>query len=126
DPDALRQSIGQSLRPQPNGTWAWKHDRRRVDAGYFDARIQEAHSLIDCCPSIRCPTLMIRGGDSDGCPPEDASRFAALVADGRLVIVDDAGHNVHRDNPSEFVAALRPFLDEHQSMPVTHESQTID
>jgi PPOX class probable FMN-dependent enzyme len=123
DPRALRASLEQSLRRQPDGTWSWKHDRRRVDHAYFEARIAEAHSLRKHCRDILCPLLVIRG--SDGCPAEEASRFAALVADSRLLTVKHSGHNVHRDNPTEFVNAVRWFLDEHRSLPPDDDSHSL-
>jgi PPOX class probable FMN-dependent enzyme len=123
DRAALRDSVHRSLREQPDGTWAWKDDRRHVNPGHFTTRIQEARALLDDLHRVRCPTLVIRG--SDGCPSAEASRFAALLHDGRFVTVDAAGHNVHRDNPAGFLKALRSFLDEYRALPMTREDLTL-
>jgi pimeloyl-ACP methyl ester carboxylesterase len=106
----LRRSLARSLRLRPDGRWTWKHDLRHIDDHYFSTVIEDAHALLDEVDEIRCPVLVIRG--SEGCPVDDASRFAALLHDGRLVTIGDAGHNVHRDKPHEFVNALRSFLEQ--------------
>jgi pimeloyl-ACP methyl ester carboxylesterase len=109
DRTALRQSLARSLRQRHDGRWMWKDDLRHIDTSYLTAVIDDAHALLDDLYQIRCPTLVIRG--SDGCPADATGRFAALLHDSRVVTVDDAGHNVHRDNHPGFMRALRPFLD---------------
>jgi uncharacterized protein len=117
DRQAVRRSVEAAMRPQRDGRWTWKHDRRPIDAGYFASRIAEAHSLIEHLRAIQTPTLVVRGENSDGTPAEDALRFTDLLPAARLITVDGAGHNVHRDNPAVFIDALRRFLDEHQTVP---------
>jgi pimeloyl-ACP methyl ester carboxylesterase len=123
DRTELHHSLRRSLRQHHDGHLVWKHDRRRVDARYFASVIEDARSLLDVVGQIRCPTLVIRG--SDGCPAEDADRFAALLFDGQSVTVDGAGHKVHRDNYAGFMSALNPFLDEHQTLPVNPGEVTL-
>jgi esterase len=56
-----------------------------------------------------CPTLVIRGGRSNVLRPE----IAARMQDNphvRLVEVADAGHTLHRENPSAFLAIVREFF----------------
>jgi hypothetical protein len=71
------------LRQHPDSRWTWKYDRRGFDDVYIAAVITDARALLDRVDQIRCPTLVIRG--SDGYPAQDASRFAALLFDGRFV-----------------------------------------
>jgi PPOX class probable FMN-dependent enzyme len=102
------QSMRHALRRRPDGRLAWKYDRRHVNEQYFQDRITEFQVLTDCIADIGCPTLVLHGGN--GRSLEDASRFAALLPTASLATIDDAGHNVHRDNPVAFVAAVRSFF----------------
>lgn len=59
-----------------------------------------------------CPSLVVRGADSNVLSAEHAQRFADALPDGRLVTVPECGHNVHSQNTPGFLEALAPFLDE--------------
>jgi len=58
---------------------------------------------------IACPTLVI-GGAEDGPRGASAPVVASTVADGRLVIIPDAAHLSHIENPQAFNAAVSEFL----------------
>jgi pimeloyl-ACP methyl ester carboxylesterase len=110
DPVILRRSLMHNLRQQPDGTWRWKYDMQR-----FKSMGQESHraaraALADGLQRIACPTLVVRGGDSDVFHAEDAERLAARLPNGHWVTVPDAGHTVQGDNPKVLVAELRRFL----------------
>jgi pimeloyl-ACP methyl ester carboxylesterase len=59
---------------------------------------------------ITCPTLVVRGAESDVFHDEDAAKLAQSLPNGRWVKVDKAGHSVQGDNPAGLVAALREFF----------------
>jgi pimeloyl-ACP methyl ester carboxylesterase len=59
-----------------------------------------------------CPVLLVRGADSPILEPGAAIRFISALPDAKLVTVPACGHNVHMQNPSGFLAAVRPFLEE--------------
>ena len=61
---------------------------------------------------MSCPTLVVRGAESDVFHDEDAERLAGALPDGRWVKVEGAGHTVQGDNPAGLLAALREFLAE--------------
>jgi PPOX class probable FMN-dependent enzyme len=123
DRDALVWSVRRSLRQDVKGRWIWTHDRRDFDTTYFADRVREFRALVDLAPHVRCPTLLIRG--ERGCPVEHANRFAAMLADARVVTIDGARHNVHHDQPMTFIKALRPFLDAHDPRPHPAPSATF-
>ncbi|MGH7373580.1 MAG: alpha/beta fold hydrolase, partial [Candidatus Rokuibacteriota bacterium] len=60
---------------------------------------------------IPCPTLVVRGADSDILSPEVAKKLVERLPDGRLVEIPGAGHTVPADRPDEFVSQLRAFLE---------------
>src|SRR5437764_5014409 len=110
DPTILRRSLMHNLRQRADGTWKWKYDTRR-----FQAMGQETHraaraALADGLGRITCPTLVVRGGESDVFHEEDGIRLAQRLPHGKFVTVPRAGHTVQGDNPKDLVAELRCFL----------------
>lgn len=110
DPLILRRSLMHNLRQQEDGNWVWKYDRRRFQAMGGDQHTNERRSLADGLATVTCPTLVVRGGESDVFHDEDAERLAAALPDGRWVKIPHAGHTVQGDNPKDLVAAMREFL----------------
>ena len=58
---------------------------------------------------IDVPTLMISGGVASPLPEGLIASAVQQIPDARLVTIE-AGHQVHRERPDEFLAALRAFL----------------
>ena len=110
DPLILRRSLMHNLRRQDDGNWVWKYDRRRFQAMGGDRHTVERRSLANGLGLVSCPTLVVRGGESDVFHVEDAERLAAAFPDGRWVTIPNAGHTVQGDNPKDLVAAMRQFL----------------
>ena len=110
DPLILRRSLMHNLRQQTDGTWFWKYDRRRFQQMGGDQHAAERHGLADGLARVTCPTLVVRGGESDVFHDEDAERLAAGLPDGRRVTIPKAGHTVQGDNPKDLATALRDFL----------------
>jgi esterase len=110
DPVILRRSLMHNLRRQDDGKWVWKYDRRRFQQMGGDRHSEERQRLADGLANVTCPTLVVRGAESDVFHDEDAARLAAALPDGRWVKIARAGHTVQGDNPKDLVAALREFL----------------
>lgn len=110
DPKILRRSLMHALRQQPDGTWRWKYDRRRFQVLDQDKHRAERAALAGGLSRITCPTLIVRGGESDVFHEEDGIRLAQRLPDGKFVTVPKAGHTVQGDNPKDLVVELRRFL----------------
>ena len=110
DPTILRRSLMHNLRQQADGSWKWKYDRRRFQRLDQDSHRAERAALADGLARITCPTLVVRGGESDVFHEEDGIRLAQRLPDGKFVTVPRAGHTVQGDNPKDLVAELRRFL----------------
>jgi esterase len=110
DPLILRRSLMHNLRQQADGNWVWKYDRQRFQQMGGDQHAAERRGLADGLARVTCPTLVVRGAESDVFHDEDAERLAAGLPDGRWVKIPKAGHTVQGDNPKDLVAALREFL----------------
>jgi pimeloyl-ACP methyl ester carboxylesterase len=121
--EQLRYSLTHNLRRLPNGKWTWKHDqrlsRRPPETAQREAKAGgepsgRYHNFTDLWERLRrieCPTLVVRGGDSDVFAEATGLRMVELLTQGRFVTVPDAGHTVPQDNPTGFLAAVRPFLE---------------
>src|SRR5271167_32628 len=83
DPLILRRSLMHNLRRQPDGNWTWKYDRRRFQQMGGDRQAAERRGLADGLAKITCPTLVVRGAESDVFHQDDAERLAAGLPDGR-------------------------------------------
>ena len=61
-------------------------------------------------PAITAPALLIGGGSTSPVPQRLLAEVAELIPDATLVTIEGAGHVVHNAKPSEFLAAVQPFL----------------
>ncbi|MEW6300943.1 MAG: alpha/beta hydrolase [Thermodesulfobacteriota bacterium] len=104
----LRQRLAHNLKHLPTGKWTWKFDQQRLGAGIRSGI--GPTGLWDDVRKIRCPTLIVRGAESDVLAPEAAERLRAAIPHSRLAVVPGAGHSVMGDNPAGFAAAVRGFL----------------
>jgi pimeloyl-ACP methyl ester carboxylesterase len=111
DPQILRRSLMHNLRQQTDGNWVWKYDRRRFQQ-MGDQHAVERRGLANGLAKVTCPTLVVRGAESDVFHQEDAERLAQRLPDGRYVTIPKAGHTVQGDNPKDLAEALRQFLGE--------------
>jgi esterase len=109
DPALLRRTLLDNLRPLPNGAWTWKYDRRHLSRERFEAFAAELSKLESLLPHVRCPTLVVRGEESDVFTAADAERLARSLPHGRAVTVAGAGHTVQGDNPLELAGRLAEF-----------------
>ena len=112
DRELLRLSLRHNLRQTPKGQWMWKYDQRHrgtVDPGAAERR---RDLLWDAVSKVQCPTLVVRGAQSDVFHDEDAERLTAKLPRGRWVRVEKAGHTVQGDNPAGLLTELRAFLGE--------------
>src|SRR5260370_15731169 len=109
DPKVLRRSLMHNLRQQTDGNWVWKYDRRRFQQ-MGDAHSAERQGPAESLRKVTCPTLVVRGAESDVFHEEDAERLAARLPESRYITIPKARHTVQGDNPKDLAAALREFL----------------
>jgi pimeloyl-ACP methyl ester carboxylesterase len=104
--DYLRRLARWSVRPTPDGRLTWKWDKRvrgnlpPPDQFWADLR------------ALRCPTLIVRGGDDAVLGDEEAARMQAAIPDSRVVTIPRTGHCLCEERPAAFAAAVRAFLAE--------------
>ena len=110
DPRLLRRSLLYAYRELPNGRWARKIDMRHWGREDFRSRAAQAAARWQHAARVACPTLVVRGAESDVFLDEDAESFARALPDARWVKIAGAGHTVQGDNPRGLCEALRPFF----------------
>jgi pimeloyl-ACP methyl ester carboxylesterase len=108
DVDMLRERVRHGLKRMPDGELTWKYAKGLRDMMREGRR--DAVDLWEPLPRIPCPTLIVRGAESDILSAEVAKKMAERLPDGRLVEIAGAGHTVPADRPEEFAAEIRRFL----------------
>ena len=68
--------------------------------------------LKHCMPKISAPTLLIWGENDTATPLRDAQIMEKLIPDAGLVSFPGCGHYSFLDNPIQFAAVLRSFINE--------------
>ena len=63
---------------------------------------------------IDCPILLLTGDPDVGAhiSPEVAAEVSLLCRDGRIVHIQNAGHNIRRDQFERYLATVTAFLAE--------------
>jgi esterase len=100
----IRRTVKYNMLRRADGKYISKVDHRRVPVSTSDL-------TLDDVAAIACPTLVVRGAQSNILDPEPAERFVAALPKGTLVTVENAGHNVHGANTPGFLEAIGPFVD---------------
>jgi len=109
DETMLRHRAEHTVKPLPGGGFTWKYDRALRD-GIRQGRIRVPADLWPQWAAIHCPTLLVRGSESDILTDEIAKLMLERLPHARLAVVPNAGHTVPGDQPDVFQALLREFL----------------
>ena len=106
----LRHRATHGLRSLPEGGFTWKYDRGLRDL-VRSGRWSDPIDLWPAWRAIACPTLLVRGAESDILSAEVAKVMVEAQPHARYAEVVGAGHTVPGDQPAAFVSLLREFLD---------------
>ena len=91
-------------RELPDGRRAWKRDRKLLE-GY------ERPDLWAEWSQIRCPTLIVRGRQSNLLTHEVAVKMREAIPRARLAELEGGGHWFYQESPEAFEATVRWFLE---------------
>jgi pimeloyl-ACP methyl ester carboxylesterase len=106
--DELRRRAMYNMMQRDDGKWTWRYDRALRGGGKLKRPSGEQQWLL--LSTITCPTLLVRGAESDLLARETVERMVRTIPNCRVVEIPRAGHTVTADNPEAFIAALRDFL----------------
>jgi pimeloyl-ACP methyl ester carboxylesterase len=73
--------------------------------------LRDRPDASDVVRSFRGPFMLVTGADDDLLPEPEAREIVASAPQGRLEVVEDAGHVVSQDQPQRFNELLREFLE---------------
>ena len=98
-----------SIRQRADGKWTWKYDKLLRTPGQ-QSPTWSSEQLWECVGRITCPTLVVRGGESDIFAEATMQRMQEVIPNCATVTVPRAGHLVAGDNPADFLVAVQDLL----------------
>ena len=105
----LRRRLRYATQTLPDGKIGWRYDLAiREQSRHGTAA--PAEDLWPQLPRISCPTLIVRGADTDLLSPEVAQQMLGAIPNAQLAEVQQAAHMVFEDNPEGFMEVVRRFL----------------
>ncbi len=107
--DGLRKNLRER-----DGRWYWHWDPAFIRGLETGAVQRDRHldpvALGAAAASLRVPTLLVRGGESDVISVEDSARFLRVVPHAEFASVGGAHHMVAGDDNAVFEDVLADFL----------------
>lgn len=108
--DVLSHRVKYGLRLNWANKLVFKHDPDLAWSTGSAGR-KEIPLVWELLSKITCPTLVMRGAESDLLSPEIAKRMISVLANGQYVEISDSGHFIPEENPAAFEAEVRRFLE---------------
>lgn len=105
----MRRRLAGQTRQLPDGKLGWKFDPE-IREQRINGTAAPATDLWPALENITCPTLIVRGTETDLLTQETADRMVDTLAQGSMVNIERAGHMVFEDNPSDFIDAVKSWL----------------
>ena len=107
----LRRRLQYATKALVNGKVGWRYDLGTIRDQRVNGTGAPAADLWPLLPNITCPTLIVRGKESDLLPADVATKMIETLPNGSVVEVERAGHMVFEDNPEGFISAVKGWLD---------------
>jgi len=112
--EQVERRVMASLTANDDGVYAWDFDpilrdplSRPPEADPGQRRLSD---LWDCADRLQCPTMIVRGQETDMLTPEAIQRLHRRVSGSRVSLIEDAGHSVPTDQPAALSLNIREFL----------------
>ena len=105
----MRRRLGGQTRTTEDGKIGWKFDPA-IREQRINGTAAPAADLWPALERITCPTLVVRGTETDLLTRETAQQMIDTLAQGSLVEIERAGHMVFEDNPADFIAGVKDWL----------------
>ena len=112
--EQIERRVRASLTVNDDGAYVWDFDpifrdptSRPPDPDPGQRRLSD---LWDCVDRVQCPTMIVRGSETDMLTPEAIQRLHRRVSGSRVSLIEDAGHSVPTDQPAALSLNIREFL----------------
>ena len=106
---SLRRGVMHNARPEPDGTWVWRHDL----AGHAGDPQADVAAMADRfavlwedVSAVKVPYLLVRGALSPVVDDDDVAELLRRQPEARVEIVEGAGHSIQGDRPVELAQIL--------------------
>jgi pimeloyl-ACP methyl ester carboxylesterase len=109
-PEVLRRRLTYQTKTLPNGTIGWRYDVE-IRRQWREDRRPLQEDLWPAIATIPCPTLIVRGLETDALPLHVAQRMVQVMPKAPLAHVEQAAHMVMEENPEGFRRVVRDFLE---------------
>jgi pimeloyl-ACP methyl ester carboxylesterase len=110
--DSRQRYLDSNLVRHPNGRVTWRLDRAGLMAWLAKGDPLDHEALMPFIAQLRCPTLVVRGGNSRTLRDEVAAEMTASNSLLQVVDIEGAGHGVHFDKAAEFLSLISNFAKE--------------
>jgi pimeloyl-ACP methyl ester carboxylesterase len=111
--EALCSRVQHTVRQETGGRWVWKFDLEGIARARLSPDPARHVDLWPHVTALRCPTLVLRGAQSDFLPTATCEEMTARQPLLTWAEIPAAGHYVHDDNLTGYLTALRSFLQRH-------------
>jgi pimeloyl-ACP methyl ester carboxylesterase len=94
------------MKQSPRGKWVWKFDplhRTTAPQPFYSAQ------AIEFLCRIACPVLIIDGAESHQMQRRNKQPRLEQIKDRKQVVIENAGHMVHQDNPQALAQVIADF-----------------
>jgi esterase len=109
-PEVLRRRLTYQTKTLPNGTIGWRYDVE-IRRQWREDGHPPQEDLWPAIATIPCPTLIVRGLETDVLPLHVAQRMVQVMPKAQLAHVEQAAHMVMEENPEGFLRVVRDFLE---------------
>lgn len=99
------------LRLGSDGRYRWHWDPAFIAGDRWAAVHPHREAIMEAARSVKVPTLLVRGRDSELVSPEAAREFLELVPHAEYFDVQGAGHMIVGDGNGAFTARVAEFLE---------------
>ncbi|MCW5644352.1 MAG: alpha/beta hydrolase [Rhodoferax sp.] len=107
---AREQRLRNMLKPLDGGGFTWRYDHAGIAATRLHPDPAQVVDLHEPIRAIACPTLVLRGARSDYLQASMVDAMTTLNPRLSGIVIADAGHYIHDDQPALVHDAVRDFL----------------
>jgi len=96
-----------AMKQNAAGNWLWKFDplhRTTAPQPFYTAQ------ALEFLRRIRCAVLIVDGAQSHQRQRADKQQRYDAIAEHEQIMIENAGHMVHQDNPDKLAAAVADFF----------------
>ncbi|MDT4828282.1 2-(acetamidomethylene)succinate hydrolase [compost metagenome] len=108
--------LAKNLRQRDNGRWYWHWDPCFIAGDHVDKVARISQTMKAAASTVRVPTLLVRGRQSDVVSPEGVEELRSMLPHLAYVDIEGAGHMVAGDKNDHFNSAIIDFLREHHPL----------